>query len=96
MVSLILLDTTRTAKSTKKLPKLAAITTDHLDTKDAANTPPSKPDPKIIIATPKLAPEVMPSTNGPANGFLNKVCISKPEMPKPDPTNTAEIAFGSL
>lgn len=96
MVSLTFDETTKTAKSTKKLPKLAAITIVHLETKSVAKTPPKIPDPKITKATPKLAPELIPRTNGPANGFLNSVCINNPEMPNPEPTRIAVIAFGNL
>jgi len=48
------------------------------------------------MATPKLAPELIPKTKGPANGFLNKVCINKPEIPRPEPTIIAVTAFGNL
>lgn len=87
-------DTIITANSTKKLPKLAAITTLHLEISSVVKTPPKKPEPKITNATPKLAPELIPKTNGPANGFLNSVCINKPEIPNPDPTKIAVKAFG--
>jgi len=62
----------------------------------AVRTPPKIPAPKIKIATPKLAPEEIPNTNGPAKGFLNSVCINKPAIDKPDPTSIAVIALGSL
>lgn len=94
IVSLILLETDRTAKSTKKLPKLAEITIAHLDIKAVANKPPKRPEPKITKATPKLAPELIPNTNGPAKGFRKRVCINKPEIPKPEPTIIAVKAFG--
>lgn len=96
MVSRTLLETAKTAKSTKKLPILAAITILHLETKYVAKTPPNNPEPSITKATPKLAPELRPSTNGPAKGFLNKVCINNPETPSPEPTSIAVMAFGSL
>lgn len=96
IVSLTLLETAKTANSTKKLPRLAAITMLHLEIKAVANRPPNKPEPKMTIATPKLAPELIPKTKGPANGFLNRVCINKPDIPKPEPTKIAVIAFGSL
>ena len=63
---------------------------------DSVKTPPKKEVPKIKKATPKLAPEEIPKTNGPANGFLNNVCINKPQIDNPEPTKIAEIAFGSL
>ncbi len=96
IVSLTLLETAKTANSTKKLPKLAAITTLHLDINAVAKSPPNNPEPKITRATPKLAPELMPNTKGPANGFRNKVCINSPEIPKPEPTRIAVIALGNL
>lgn len=96
MVSLTFKDTAKTDNNTKKLPKLAAITTLHFESKSVARLPPKIPAPRIIIATPKLAPELIPNTNGPANGFLNKVCINNPEMPNPEPTKTAVNAFGNL
>ncbi len=96
IVSLTLLETAKTANNTKKLPKLAAITMLHLETSAVAKNPPKILEPKMTNATPKLAPELSPKTKGPANGFLNKVCISNPEMPRPEPTKMAVIAFGSL
>lgn len=96
IVSLTLLETAKTANKTIKLPKLAAITILHFVVSVVAKTPPNKPEPKITNATPKLAPELIPKTKGPANGFLNNVCINNPEIPKPEPTRIAVIAFGSL
>ncbi len=87
-------DTNKTAKSTKKLPKLAAMTTAHFEMSNDAKTPPNSPEPKITRATPKLAPELIPKTKGPANGFLNNVCINNPEIPNPEPTKIAVNAFG--
>lgn len=85
-----------TANNTIKAPKLEAIAKDQLENVVDKKTPPNKDAPKIKKATPKLAPEEIPKTNGPANGFLNKVCINKPLIDKPDPTKTAVIAFGIL
>ena len=48
---------------------------------------------KIIRATPKLAPELIPRTNGPANGFLNRVCINRPLTASPAPTPIAEVLW---
>ena len=95
-MSLTLDDTIITAKSTIKLPKLAAITTLHLEINNDAKTPPKIPEPKMTNATPRLAPELIPNTNGPANGFLNKVCINNPEIPRPEPTKMAVKALGNL
>ncbi len=89
-------ETIKTVSKTKKLPKLAEITKLHFEISNVAKKPPKTDDPIIISATPKLAPDVMPKTNGPANGLRNKVCINKPDMPKPEPTNMAVMAFGNL
>jgi len=52
--------------------------------------------PKIIKATPRLAPELIPSTYGPAMGFLKTVCICRPLNDKAIPTVKAVIALGNL
>ena len=49
---------------------------------------------KITIATPKLAIEVIPKTEGSANGFLNSSCIKNPEIGSEIPTNKAVNDFG--
>jgi len=85
-----------TADNTKKAPKLAAIGKDQFETELVRKKPPKTEEPKIKIATPKLAPEEIPNTKGPAKGFLNNVCINKPQIDKPEPTKTAVIAFGIL
>ena len=96
MVFLTLFAAKITDDSTKKAPKLAAIGSDKLERVLVSKTPPKIEDPKIKIATPKLAPEEMPKTKGPAKGFLNKVCINKPQTDKPEPTKIAVIALGTL
>ncbi len=85
-----------TAESTKKAPKLAAIAIAQLENAIDKKTPPKRLEPKINIATPKLAPDEIPKTKGPASGFLNNVCINKPQIDKPEPTKIAVIAFGNL
>ena len=85
-----------TAPSTKKAPRLAANAIPKLENVIPAIVPEKMDNPKTNKATPKLAPELIPKTNGPANGFLNKVCIIKPQIDNPEPTNTAVIALGSL
>ena len=52
-------------------------------------------DPKINNATPKLAPDEIPRTKGPAKGFLNKVCINNPLTANPEPTIIAVRALGN-
>lgn len=46
------------------------------------------------VATPRLAPELIPKTSGPAKGFRKIVCICKPLTPKATPANTAANALG--
>ena len=50
--------------------------------------------PKIKKATPRLAPLLIPKTNGPASGFLKSVCIINPATARPLPVSTAAKAFG--
>lgn len=95
MVFLTLFAANNTAKSTKAAPKLEAVAIAQLDMDNEAKNPPKILDPKINKATPKLAPEEIPNTNGPAKGFRNKVCISSPQMDSPEPTKIAVIAFGN-
>jgi hypothetical protein len=96
MVFLTLLAAIITADNTKKAPKLDAIGNDQLEVALVRKKLPKRDEPKISKATPKLAPEEIPNTNGPANGFLNNVCINNPEIDSPDPTKIAVIAFGIL
>ena len=49
----------------------------------------------IKMATPRLAPELIPNTKGPASGFLNKVCINSPLIDSPAPTSIAVNDFGN-
>ena len=96
MVSFILKVTDSTASSTRKLPKEEAITSPQEFNKSPPIIPPKVPAPNIRIAMPKLAPLLIPSTKGPANGLRNKVCIINPEIASPLPVNIAVIDFGSL
>ena len=85
-----------TAESTNSEPKLAANANPILEKAIEAKNPVNAEKLKTKKATPKLAPELIPNTNGPANGFLNRVCINKPHIDKPDPTKIAVIALGNL
>lgn len=96
MVFLTRVAAINTADITKNEPKLAAIAKDQLEKATDKIAPPNKLEPKINKATPKLAPDEIPKTKGPANGFLNNVCINNPEIDNPEPTKIAVIAFGSL
>src|SRR5690606_30108231 len=95
IVSLTLDATVITAKSTKKLPKLAAMAKEALPVSADETIPPKIDEPIIKIATPRLAPELIPSTNGPASGFLNCVCIKSPLKASPLPVRIACTAFGT-
>ena len=53
-------------------------------------------EPIINRAAPKLAPELIPSTNGPAKGFLNRVCINSPLNARAAPDKIAVMALGIL
>ena len=94
MVFFNFLATNITALKTIKAPILAANANPKFENAKAATLPPKSEIPKIKIATPRLAPELIPKTNGPAKGFLNKVCINKPLMESPEPTKIAVIDFG--
>ena len=94
MVFLTLFAAIITADNTKKAPKLAAIANAQLEKAIDKKTPPKILEPKINKATPKLAPDEIPNTKGPAKGFLNKVCINNPQMDNPEPTKIAVNAFG--
>ena len=95
IVSRNLCETAKTAIKTKKLPKLEAKTIPKDESKIEDKLIGKKAAPKTIVATPKLAPELNPKTSGPANGFLNKVCINSPLIDNPIPTRMAAMAFGN-
>ena len=96
MVSLTLVETVSTINNTKKLPILEA-TAKATSSKRLNPINPGNSDAPIIkSAAPKLAPELIPSTKGPARGFRNKVCIKSPLSESPPPTKMAVMAFGSL
>jgi hypothetical protein len=95
IVSFTLKVTDKTANNTKKLPNAEAITKLQDPSKKPPKLIPNIPVPRINNATPKLAPLLNPKTKGPANGFLNNVCINKPQIDKPEPTKMAVIAFGN-
>jgi hypothetical protein len=52
------------------------------------------PDRRIMKATPRLAPELIPSSEGPARGLRNTVCICNPLMDKPAPATKAVSVWG--
>ena len=46
-------------------------------------------------ATPRLAPDEIPSTYGSAKGLRKRVCISSPDIPSAAPTSRAVMVRGS-
>ena len=95
MVSFTRWATIITVNRTKKLPILAAIERVISPKNDKEVYPAKIEVPIKRIAAPKLAPELIPSTNGPAKGFLNSVCIKSPLKASPAPTNMEVKAFGT-
>jgi len=65
---------------------------------DRLNVPADMLPPKhnITKATPKLAPELMPKIDGPANGFLKAVCNINPQTANALPQSNAVKAWGKL
>ena len=78
---------------TTNAPKIAktetVIFSDKIVISNAFNT-------NIPKATPNVEPEEIPKTDGPANGFLNKVCINNPDKAIPAPHKIAVIVLGAL
>ena len=94
MVSFILRATIKTMSSTIKLPRLEAIAKATSLARLKLVKPTNKEAPIISSAAPKLAPELIPSTKGPANGFLKSVCIKSPLRERPPPIKIAAHALG--
>ena len=78
------------AKAARLTPRL-----DHVPIVESAD-PPKMPVSNIVIATPNPAPLLIPSIEGSASGFLNKVCIKRPAVESAAPANIAVTACGSL
>ena len=87
-------ETASTANKTSELPIQEAKTIPYEERKNGLKEAGTTPAPKITKATPRLAPELSPRTSGPASGFLNKVCISKPLTDSPIPAKMATRALG--
>ena len=58
-------------------------------------TPPMAPESSTTKATPMLAPELIPNTDGPARGFRKTVCICSPLIESPAPATKAVRAWGT-
>ena len=77
-------------------PKNAAVVTPIDDMRFVDdNESPVKPDIRIIKATPRLAPEEIPSIEGSASGFLKSVCIMSPATASAAPARSAVTDWGS-
>ena len=72
-----------------KAPAKTAIVPERANDPKEPNEPPKN---NITKATPKLAPELIPKIDGPANGLLNAVCNIKPETAKAAPAKNAVTA----
>ena len=96
IISFILKETNRIINKIIAEPIQAAITIIQLPAYPM-EIPVNKPaKPNTMMATPKLAPALIPRTKGPARGFLNMVCICNPLTDNADPANIAVITLGIL
>ena len=87
------LETKSNKKVTAKAPRIAKREIENFSLKEEI--------PKVLItkipkATPKVEPEEIPNTEGPARGFLKRVCINKPAADIPAPAIIAVIVLGIL
>lgn len=57
---------------------------------------PNSEDKNITIATPNPEADVMPKTDGSANGFRNNSCNNNPLIGNAIPASKAAMVFGSL
>ncbi len=80
-------------KVIKRLPIMEDRTMNALPIKRTENICKALPA-KILIATIKEAPELIPNTKGPANGFLNIICRIKPETESVQPAIIAVMVLG--
>lgn len=85
-----------TANKTKKLPTLEAMASETSLAIPKVNKPEIIDEPIIKSAAPRLAPELIPKTKGPAKGFLKRVCINNPLSANPLPTRIEVKALGIL
>ena len=87
-------DTNIIINNTAKAPPNAAITI--AISPNSAIVPlickPATPPSNTNKATPKLAPALIPSTEGPAKGLLKVVCNNSPAILNPMPTEIAVMA----
>ncbi len=94
MVSFTRFATIMTTSNTKKLPILAATAKEASFRIVNEASPVTNDAPINSNAAPRLAPELMPKTKGPASGLRKSVCINRPLKDRPPPTKIAVNAFG--
>ena len=75
----------------RKAPKTIAI---ELDKSKEAALPITPPNNKMTIATPKLAPALIPNIPGSANGLRKAVWRSRPDTDSAPPVNKAVMDWG--
>ena len=98
-LSRILKEMSRIRKSTSPAPSVDAIMTSQLPSMPNCCMPKrvvADPAANITAATPRLAPAVIPKTEGPARGFLKRVCIWRPPTERAAPAKTAVMVLGNL
>lgn len=96
-MAMISLSRTETAMITARIsaaPTHADPTTPILRNVSEATETPNSGAPSKKSETPRLAPELIPNTYGPASGFRKRVCICKPLAESAAPTIRAVMAFG--
>lgn len=86
-------DTKRIKNNTRTAPAMATITCAMLPIASISGYA-DVPAISVSRATPNPAPELTPSTSGPASAFLNNVCINKPAADRDAPARSAVIALG--
>lgn len=90
---LTFLEIAKIKKVIKRLPAIADRTKKVFPIKKTENKCKAPPA-KMLIATINDAPELIPNTKGPANGFLNIICKINPETASVQPATIAVMVFG--
>ena len=89
-------ETRRTSNNIAAAPIQAAIISAQLPSIPDKFSVKNDGNPITTKATPRLAPELIPRTSGPASGFRKIVCICSPLTLRAIPANIAANAFGNL
>ncbi len=96
IISFTRIETARITSKTSIDPIIAAPANEKLAIIPPKFTAVNDDMPKSIIATPKLAPELIPRTYGPAKGLRKVVCICNPLTARAAPASMAVIDLGNL